>query len=781
MRYKRHGRSGGAIKSRQLSVELLEPRRLLSVDVNDIVAYRLAVTDLAGSPITQAEVGGTVQLRGYVQDIRGVRAAGVFASYTDVVFTHPDLVSLRSGETQRLSLEGERIGTFRLSLNGQRTTPISLEGDVGAALQAALETLPNVGLGNVLVLPDFGGYQIKFRGALGEQNISPLIVDGSGTTTAVTVTDNAYPADPSELLSAVTMGYNGYFNGKGGQLEGAGLWSDVGAFSNFFVGPPNGPGQEYLLFTADLHAEAAGTLEFHGQVADGLGRETLLFDFAKITPSQIGFRDPVTLTIVDTRKPVVTVDGRITNDTTPTITGTVNEGTLQVTLNGRTYTAGDGNLTVVGTDWTLQVPATDALAAGTYNVAATATDGAGNVGGDDGSDELVVDTAAPVADIVDVSPDPRSSAVGLVKILFTEAVSGVDLSDFGLTRNGTRGDLTGVPFVRVNASEYTLDLTTVTAETGNYEFQLAAAGAGIHDVAGNALVGAVREAWTIEAPGPAFQNPHHPCDVTGDGKIGPIDVLTLITDINRWGARELSTAAPPTPASPPFLDPTGDGWIGPVDVLTVIRDIDTYGARPVPTASGGEGEDDGRIDCFGFGAVGFASTTNLAAGLDSSPSAVVVSSSVQQPLWPTSVMPTSKTVMEQFEPLMSKDGYFCLRADQKSNGPAAFRALYRAKAVTRIGDRVAYYQEKMGVAPKSVRVLDLKNRWASCSADDHLNFHWKCMMAPTTILDYIAVHELAHLRYPNHTAAFWNEVDKVMPDYRERKEWLRVNGAGMDL
>jgi predicted metal-dependent hydrolase len=49
------------------------------------------------------------------------------------------------------------------------------------------------------------------------------------------------------------------------------------------------------------------------------------------------------------------------------------------------------------------------------------------------------------------------------------------------------------------------------------------------------------------------------------------------------------------------------------------------------------------------------------------------------------------------------------------------------------------------------------------------------------MLDYIVVHELAHLIYPNHTTAFWNEVDKVMPNYRDRKEWLRVHGAGMDL
>jgi predicted metal-dependent hydrolase len=80
-----------------------------------------------------------------------------------------------------------------------------------------------------------------------------------------------------------------------------------------------------------------------------------------------------------------------------------------------------------------------------------------------------------------------------------------------------------------------------------------------------------------------------------------------------------------------------------------------------------------------------------------------------------------------------------------------------------------------------VRIIDLKNRWASCSPGGSLNFHWKCMMSPPTVLDYIVVHELAHLRYPNHTKAFWNEVDKVMPDYGERKEWLRINGAGMDL
>jgi predicted metal-dependent hydrolase len=142
-----------------------------------------------------------------------------------------------------------------------------------------------------------------------------------------------------------------------------------------------------------------------------------------------------------------------------------------------------------------------------------------------------------------------------------------------------------------------------------------------------------------------------------------------------------------------------------------------------------------------------------------------------------------KLVAELSEPLMLKDGYFCLRADNGSTpeADAAFIAFYRAKGAVRIPPRVAYYQTKMDVEPKSVKVFDLKHRWASCTPGGNLNFHWKCMMAPLTVLDYIVVHELAHLIHPNHTAAFWNEVDKVMPDYQERKDWLRAHGAGMDL
>ncbi len=62
-----------------------------------------------------------------------------------------------------------------------------------------------------------------------------------------------------------------------------------------------------------------------------------------------------------------------------------------------------------------------------------------------------------------------------------------------------------------------------------------------------------------------------------------------------------------------------------------------------------------------------------------------------------------------------------------------------------------------------------------------VSFHWKCMMVPPKVIDYIVVHELCHFHYCDHSNAFWNEVDKLMPDYAERREWLKMHGANFDL
>lgn len=143
-------------------------------------------------------------------------------------------------------------------------------------------------------------------------------------------------------------------------------------------------------------------------------------------------------------------------------------------------------------------------------------------------------------------------------------------------------------------------------------------------------------------------------------------------------------------------------------------------------------------------------------------------------------------VADQHVPLLLRNGRFCLRRDLVDRGEvaaakAAFREYFIARGQERLVQRVGYYASKVGVAPRDIDVRELGNRWASCSPSGNLAFHWKCMMAPPTVIDYIVVHELCHFHSLDHTVAFWNEVDKVLPDYQERKQWLRKNGAAMDL
>ncbi|MEW8623795.1 MAG: SprT family zinc-dependent metalloprotease [Candidatus Thiodiazotropha endolucinida] len=143
-------------------------------------------------------------------------------------------------------------------------------------------------------------------------------------------------------------------------------------------------------------------------------------------------------------------------------------------------------------------------------------------------------------------------------------------------------------------------------------------------------------------------------------------------------------------------------------------------------------------------------------------------------------------VSDQGFDLMLKEGRFCLNRKLIDDGGTtaakkAFEQYYSIKALKRIKERVNYYAPKIGVTPSNITIKDMKYRWASCSKNHELAFNWKCMMATPRIIDYIIVHELCHIHHRDHSNAFWNEVDKVMPDYRDRKQWLKLNGAGLCL
>lgn len=100
---------------------------------------------------------------------------------------------------------------------------------------------------------------------------------------------------------------------------------------------------------------------------------------------------------------------------------------------------------------------------------------------------------------------------------------------------------------------------------------------------------------------------------------------------------------------------------------------------------------------------------------------------------------------------------------------------YRDEAFAVFTKRCNYYAQKMGVSYKNLKLTSPKYRWGSCHPKGNLCFNWRLVMAPIEILDYVVVHELAHLREPNHSSRFWAHVEKVLPGHRDAKKWLKEN------
>lgn len=98
------------------------------------------------------------------------------------------------------------------------------------------------------------------------------------------------------------------------------------------------------------------------------------------------------------------------------------------------------------------------------------------------------------------------------------------------------------------------------------------------------------------------------------------------------------------------------------------------------------------------------------------------------------------------------------------------------EAMRIIPPKVAVYAKKIGVTYGRVTIRNQKTRWGSCSSKGNLNFNCYLMRAPEEILDYVIVHELCHRLEMNHSPAFWAHVEAALPDYKERRAWLRKHG-----
>lgn len=101
---------------------------------------------------------------------------------------------------------------------------------------------------------------------------------------------------------------------------------------------------------------------------------------------------------------------------------------------------------------------------------------------------------------------------------------------------------------------------------------------------------------------------------------------------------------------------------------------------------------------------------------------------------------------------------------------------YRRRAHQVFKEKLDHYARLMEVSYQGFRVKDQKTKWGSCSGTGNINLNWRLIMAPDAVLDYLIVHELAHLRHPDHSRAFWLLVQTFMPDYLQCRKWLRTVG-----
>lgn len=129
-------------------------------------------------------------------------------------------------------------------------------------------------------------------------------------------------------------------------------------------------------------------------------------------------------------------------------------------------------------------------------------------------------------------------------------------------------------------------------------------------------------------------------------------------------------------------------------------------------------------------------------------------------------------------PISVKNGTLIVRQEEltPSDLVTVIKKWYYQKTEKEVLFWIRYYQDRFEQAPNRVCIKDQKRRWASCSSANNLNFNWRLSMLPTWVISYVVLHEMCHFEEMNHSKAFWDLVNKHMPEYEKAKCWLKENG-----
>jgi predicted metal-dependent hydrolase len=132
-------------------------------------------------------------------------------------------------------------------------------------------------------------------------------------------------------------------------------------------------------------------------------------------------------------------------------------------------------------------------------------------------------------------------------------------------------------------------------------------------------------------------------------------------------------------------------------------------------------------------------------------------------------------------PLTFTQAKFVLGGDLQNNAETQFERWYRDEARRMFALKVDKYCELLGVEVKKIRISGAKTRWGSCSSRRTISLSWRLLMAPEEVINYVVLHEVAHLVVMNHSKTFWELVQRWMPEYKARKKWLKEKGGTLRL
>ena len=132
------------------------------------------------------------------------------------------------------------------------------------------------------------------------------------------------------------------------------------------------------------------------------------------------------------------------------------------------------------------------------------------------------------------------------------------------------------------------------------------------------------------------------------------------------------------------------------------------------------------------------------------------------------------------KPIAFKSG-FILNTKDKTRVRNLIINWYKAEAKRKISERVEWCARRYGISFKSIKITSAEKRWGSCGTSGNLNFSWRLIMAPTSVIDYVIIHELAHLEHKNHSKAFWNSVKVMYSSYEKAKNWLKRNEGTLTI